>query len=36
MGICFLIIAIQPQVVFWGFGDFDEIMQNLFGIPGKS
>lgn len=36
MGICFLIIAIQPQVVFWGFGDFDEIMQNLFHIPGES
>ncbi len=36
VGICFLIIVIQPQVVFWGFGDFDKIMQNLFDIPGES
>jgi hypothetical protein len=36
MGICFLVIAIQPQVVFLGFSDFDTILQNLFDIPGKS
>jgi hypothetical protein len=36
LGICFVIVAIQPQVVFWGFGDFEKIMQNLFGVPGKS
>jgi hypothetical protein len=35
MGICLLIIALQPQVVFWGFDDFDKIMHNLFNIPEK-
>jgi hypothetical protein len=35
MGICFFVIAIQPQVVFLGFADFDTILQG-FAFLGKS
>jgi hypothetical protein len=35
LGICFFVIAIQPQVVFLGFSDFDTILQG-FALLGKS